>query len=110
MTWLSSVLEWLFALPTWVWLVLWIGAVVLGVWLEERKRNHWWAWYTSYLHSPAWQQRRRAILQRDHYVCQQCHRARAVQVHHLTYKRVGHEHPSDLVSLCYRCHQARHGK
>lgn len=30
------------------------------------------------------------------------------QVHHLTYARMGNEHPEDLVALCPKCHTKRH--
>ena len=32
-----------------------------------------------------------------------------LEVHHLTYERVGHEHPDDLIVLCPACHAAAHG-
>jgi len=32
------------------------------------------------------------------------------QVHHLTYARMGNEHPDDLIALCPGCHAKRHGK
>jgi 5-methylcytosine-specific restriction endonuclease McrA len=31
------------------------------------------------------------------------------QVHHLTYARLGNEHPDDLVALCPGCHAKEHG-
>lgn len=33
-----------------------------------------------------------------------------LDVHHLTYERLGNELPEDLVVLCARCHALRHGK
>ena len=32
-----------------------------------------------------------------------------LEVHHLTYERLGHEHPEDLIVLCPACHAAEHG-
>lgn len=32
-----------------------------------------------------------------------------LEVHHLTYERIGHEHPDDLIVLCPACHADVHG-
>lgn len=29
--------------------------------------------------------------------------------HHLSYERIGHEQPGDLIALCLRCHRKEHG-
>lgn len=101
-------------IPDWLCLVVLVALAIAGgivkEWEREQRRKAWWAWYNAYLQSPAWRQRRAEVLQRDHYTCQQCHHARARHVHHLTYDRVGNEHPSDLLSLCEPCHQAIHGR
>lgn len=64
--------------------------------------------YREYLRSDRWKATRLWALERAHYQCEMCG-ARAVNVHHLTYARLGHEHPNDLVSLCRPCHQEEHG-
>lgn len=82
----------------------------------EAKRNaaaaarnrQWWEWYNDYLNSPKWHAKRAAVLKRDNYVCRGCGTNRAVQVHHLDYKRVGKEMLFDLVSICLECHNAIH--
>jgi 5-methylcytosine-specific restriction endonuclease McrA len=33
---------------------------------------------------------------------------RAVEVHHLTYERLGEERLTDLVALCRSCHEREH--
>ena len=33
-----------------------------------------------------------------------------LHVHHLTYDRVGQEADSDLLVLCFQCHQKAHGR
>ena len=62
----------------------------------------------EYLTTPAWQERRRAVLKRDHGQCQAaldvCS-GRAEQVHHLTYRHWRNEPLFDLVAVCWLCHQ-----
>ena len=65
----------------------------------------WWAWYNGYLESPQWKRRRQLALERDGGICQGCRVRKAVQVHHLTYERVGNEMLFDLVSVCLECHE-----
>ena len=75
---------------------------------KNRKRKaEWWELYNEYLAGPKWAALRRHILKRDRYKCRKCG-AVAVQVHHLTYKRVFHEDPADLLSLCVPCHEKEH--
>lgn len=66
--------------------------------------------YRRYLESPEWLERRRLVLLRDRMVCQGCHKARAVEVHHLTYDHIGRELLFELVSLCAACHEVAHSK
>ena len=73
---------------------------------REQANLEWWKFYNSYLESPEWQQRRDLVLKRDNYLCQACLKARATQVHHTTYKHVGHEPLFELVSVCAPCHDA----
>ena len=64
--------------------------------------------YRDYLRSDAWRQRRNDALRRDGFVCVRCSGRKRLEVHHLTYARMGHEEPNDLVTLCSACHQAQH--
>ena len=82
--------------------------------------------------SGAWQEKRIRILIRDHYECQDCRERlraavesgtqlnfkeriirRATEVHHIKELK---EHPElaldddNLISLCYLCHNKRHGR
>lgn len=42
--------------------------------------------------------------------CEICGRAYNLNVHHLTYDRVGgDEEPDDLIILCKKCHMSEHG-
>jgi hypothetical protein len=62
--------------------------------------------YDWYLRSEAWQRRRRAALERAGWRCRACgQRGGSLDVHHLTYCRLGHELPEDLCVLCRRCHE-----
>jgi hypothetical protein len=40
--------------------------------------------------------------------CEDCHRSKSLQLHHLHYRSVGFELPHDLVALCDASHVARH--
>lgn len=63
----------------------------------------------TYLKSPQWQTLRKAVLKRDLYVCQSCKSSGVpLEVHHITYTRLGNELLSDLVSVCRDCHQSIH--
>jgi hypothetical protein len=74
----------------------------------SRGSSEWWANYQSYLASPEWERKRAKILAQGGYTCR-CG-ARATQVHHLSYDRVGNEADSDLVGVCAACHAAEHDR
>ena len=61
--------------------------------------------YSAYIRSPAWRTKRRERLALDKGRCVVCG-ARAVNVHHITYERLGDENVRrDLVSVCRACHK-----
>lgn len=60
--------------------------------------------YTSYLDSEAWAEMRERIMRRARRRCETCGDL-ATQVHHLTYERLGHEDPADLLAVCEPCHR-----
>lgn len=64
--------------------------------------------YTHYLHSEWWRWRRNQKLREARYRCERCGDNRQVQVHHLTYDRLGAEESSDLEALCRDCHLGEH--
>jgi 5-methylcytosine-specific restriction endonuclease McrA len=66
--------------------------------------------YAEYLQSEEWRKKRRLILARNDDNCERCGIGHATEVHHLTYKRVFKERPSDLQALCSECHRFTHGK
>lgn len=62
--------------------------------------------YKNYLRSPAWQAKRQAVFNHYGKRCFACKTYRGpIQVHHLTYVRLGHEHITDLRPLCQKCHR-----
>jgi 5-methylcytosine-specific restriction endonuclease McrA len=64
--------------------------------------------YTEYLQSPQWQARREMTIAAYDGRCALCYADGPLDVHHRTYDRCGHELPSDLVALCYACHEWYH--
>lgn len=64
--------------------------------------------YRAYLESAAWQAKRLAALKRAGFVCLQCGSRDRLEVHHLSYERLGDELPADLTVLCARCHGFKH--
>lgn len=70
--------------------------------LEQREAHR------KRISSKAWNTLKEQILERDGHRCVQCLNKENLQVHHLTYKRVGKEVLKDLVTLCKRCHDEVH--
>lgn len=59
----------------------------------------------QYLQSKEWQQKRLERLRIDDFKCCRCGSPRQIQVHHLSYKSLGHEDVhNDLITLCEKCH------
>lgn len=64
--------------------------------------------YKNYLKSQHWSLMRSRIIQ-SHPYCEICKSSeKPLQVHHLSYKRLGKEKNSDLTPLCDECHAAVH--
>lgn len=72
------------------------------------KSGAWSLRYRSYMRSRAWRARRLEVIRRARGICERCGRMPVVNVHHLTYERVGREDPSDLIGVCLGCHQELH--
>ena len=67
--------------------------------------------YRAYLRSPAWRMKRDGKLFDAEYRCERCGYDgldMPLDVHHLTYERVGNERDSDLIVLCRSCHEMEH--
>lgn len=66
-------------------------------------------WYKkSYLKSTNWRKVRNKALAASGFRCSECGNKYSLQVHHLTYKNLGHEHKDDLKVLCCNCHDSIH--
>jgi len=77
---------------------------------KKKSTFDWKKPYKDYLKSKKWRELRETILQRDNYTCTRCGSKNNLQVHHLTYKRLKHEKPEDLITLCKQCHYKEHKK
>lgn len=65
--------------------------------------------YGQYLRSPAWQAKRTERLRIDGFRCMKCRTSKRLEVHHLTYDRLGDEDVHrDLATLCHDDHAALH--
>lgn len=62
--------------------------------------------YHKYLKSPQWAAKRELYFSRFGRYCKACGTAYGpIQLHHMTYDRLGRERLSDLVALCSKCHR-----
>jgi hypothetical protein len=64
--------------------------------------------YQAYLKSEYWKQRRYATLERANFRCELCSETDNLNVHHLTYERLGNESPDDLMVICGGHHWIEH--
>jgi 5-methylcytosine-specific restriction endonuclease McrA len=64
--------------------------------------------YVIYLRSPLWRLRRRLWIIQAGGRCQRCGSRRRLTIHHRSYRRLGHEHSSDVAVLCWYCHRREH--
>ena len=68
----------------------------------------WWSQYSTYLASDEWRECSRATIAAAGGICTYCCQRPAVQAHHVSYARVGCEHPDDLRAICSQCHRQEH--
>ena len=66
--------------------------------------------YDWYIQSESWKSKREWALTLLGRQCSVCGLRHSLDVHHLSYDRMGYELPSDLLILCRDCHEAQHGK
>lgn len=81
-------------------------AAALHAEAQERESEDWWRKYNAYLQTDKWKSKRARVLERDGNLCQACRKRKATEVHHLSYKHVGHEPLFELTSVCGLCHEA----
>jgi hypothetical protein len=77
--------------------------------VEERVKYLRSMSYEDYLQTEFWRITRKQILGKRPF-CERCGTRERLQVHHLTYERLGVELDEDLEVLCRRCHATEHGK
>lgn len=69
--------------------------------------------YKHYIASPEWEAKKQERMEIDGFRCVMCGRhishCRTMQVHHITYARLGHENAyTDLCTVCGSCHKKLH--
>lgn len=65
--------------------------------------------YNAYIKSDTWRKKARRARKRAGNRCQDCGISGVrLEVHHKTYRRLGHERKNDLAVLCRACHLKRH--
>ncbi len=77
---------------------------------QYQKNADWNRRYQAHLLSDKWRRLRVKVFARSKGMCEGCAERRAVQVHHLTYDRMGFEMLFDLAAVCKRCHEEIHGR
>ena len=66
--------------------------------------------YQRYLAGREWALLREQVRERSGDHCENCFMEPQQAVHHLTYKRIGHENLEDLMAVCNDCHEYFSGK
>jgi 5-methylcytosine-specific restriction endonuclease McrA len=75
---------------------------------QRRGKRVWVENYGDYLKSPHWLATRKDALDYHGRKCADCGATEPLEVHHVTYKRLGREKMKDLLVLCGACHRIRH--
>jgi 5-methylcytosine-specific restriction endonuclease McrA len=66
--------------------------------------------YKEYLQSKYWKTRSKKEKTWAKHICQLCKKNfKYLDVHHLSYKNLGHERKKDLLVVCRNCHAKLHG-
>lgn len=74
----------------------------------QRTRSRRQVYREEYLSSDHWLATAKDARARAGQQCQDCGKKTRLDVHHLTYARLGEELDADLMALCRTCHRARH--
>ena len=62
----------------------------------------------TYMWSEEWSRKKGLKFREVGYLCEKCGETRNLEVHHITYDRLGHENLKDLQVLCRICHEFMH--
>jgi hypothetical protein len=65
-------------------------------------------YYIEYINSNEWKSKRQKLFEKRGRFCEKCASMKRLQLHHLTYKRLGNELETDLMILCNSCHKKEH--
>ena len=57
----------------------------------------------------SWQEKRQEVIDANGDECEVCGCSVNLNVHHESYRNYGNEDLDDLVVLCRKCHEERHG-
>jgi hypothetical protein len=66
--------------------------------------------YKEYIKSKEWYSFRARVFKQRGFHCEICNRQKNLQLHHLTYERLGSEQDGDVMILCKVCHETAHHK
>lgn len=89
-----------------------LGRHAHSVMLMQRKRalrRLGFKTLNDYLASPAWAAFRSDILA-ERKACEDCGTGQGLQLHHISYSRLGNERSDDIRVLCRPCHEKSHGR
>jgi hypothetical protein len=75
----------------------------------EIKMTSYKMFYLNHLQSDKWISFRAEVFRKRGFLCEICYSPMNLQLHHLTYERIGFEYPADVMILCGKCHQKAHG-
>lgn len=75
--------------------------------IEEQQINYTGR-YKLYLQSKHWKATREFIINKYDGKCELCGKEKGINIHHLTYERLGEETENDLMCLCKKCHEVLH--
>lgn len=64
--------------------------------------------YEDYLKTNHWHKKKAAYKQEHVYQCNMCDETGCLDLHHMTYERIGNEPFEDLLYLCKSCHRTIH--
>lgn len=64
--------------------------------------------YLKYIHSPLWFVKREEAFAHYGRQCKNCKSTMQLEIHHLSYRHLGHELMKELMVLCRKCHEAVH--
>lgn len=77
--------------------------------IDVKGTKSWHELKAQYERTSYWRDKREAVRRRANGKCESCKKPvendSQLDVHHLTYDRIGNENLEDLLALCYECHR-----